>query len=339
MTGVGFADFINGPAPLTRPGPGTERGTFDATATLLLRRQGSHREQLVALMRDLRHEAAVAYPDLVEWDDFLDLDGKRPLTRYNYVREVALLLRLFPDTPFGQFAPEQINYALTKKPARSRYITRSIFNGWFEWGVMMDKVDRSPMRKVPKGKHPKRRPKDIFDEAEIALLEALPTRDGALLTLMFCSGMRKAGCRNLQRRDIDLNRKRMVVTEKGDKTRIVPLPPEALQAVADLDLTEGLNPTDYLWYCRPGGGHRLSRRSPIGDTTFDSWWKRVLAAAGVRYLNIHQTRHTYGQRLREKGAELEIRKLLMGHENIKTTDHYYGRVTVEDAAAVLAEVW
>ena len=33
--------------------------------------------------------------------------------------------------------------------------------------------------------------------------------------------------------------------------------------------------------------------------------------------------------------ELELRKVLMGHENIKTTDHYYGTVTVEDAAHAL----
>ena len=67
--------------------------------------------------------------------------------------------------------------------------------------------------------------------------------------------------------------------------------------------------------------------------------RRTTATAGVRRLNLHQTRHTYGQRLRERGADIEIRQVLMGHESIKTTEHYYGRVNVEDAAAVIAEVW
>ena len=142
-----------------------------------------------------------------------------------------------------------------------------------------------------------------------------------------------------QRKHIDLNRKRWIITGKGDKTRIVPLPDEACQAVADLDLLEGLNPDDHLWYSQPGGHRRLLRRSPICDTTMDRWWTRTCVKAGVRRLNLHQTRHTYGQRCREKGIELEIRQILMGHESIKTTEHYYGRVTVEDAAAVIAEVW
>jgi len=289
-------------------------------------------------MRDVRHEQAAAYPDLAAWIDFLDIEGKSGLTLYNYTREVALLLRMYPETAFCDFTAEQINQALAKKQDRSRYITRSIFNVWFRWGEAQDKIDRNPMVRVAKPKHPYRRPKDIFSEGEIALLENLPTRDGSLLTLMFTSGMRKAGCRNLRFGDIDLDRGRMVVTEKGAKDRIIPLPPEALKAVASLAIVEGLERSDYLWYSKPGG-RGLSRRAPVGDTTFDRWWKRVLEDAGVRYLNIHQTRHTYGQRLREHGIDLELRKELMGHESIKTTDHYYGRVTIEDAADALAKVW
>jgi integrase len=65
----------------------------------------------------------------------------------------------------------------------------------------------------------------------------------------------------------------------------------------------------------------------------------VLADAGVRYLNIHQTRHTYARRLRDRGVTLETRRVLMGHESIKTTEDQYGRETVDDAAVVIDEVW
>jgi hypothetical protein len=33
---------------------------------------------------------------------------------------------------------------------------------------------------------------------------------------------------------------------------------------------------------------------------------------------------------------LEERKVLMGHESIRTTEHLYGRVTVEDVATEIA---
>jgi integrase len=302
----------------------------------------------VALMRDLRHENSAAYPELAEWIDYLDVEGKSQITLYSYTREIALLLREYPNIPFAGFTPEQVTNVLAMKPARSRYITRSILNGWFNWGMAQDKLDRSPMSKVAKPKQPKRRPKDIFSEGEILSLEALPSPDGPLCMILFSTGIRKAGARNLQRKHIDLARKRMEVTEKGDKTRIIPLPDETCLAIADLDLLEGLNPDDYLWYTRPGGRGIIDRTRPIGGTTFDRWWggdpvrpnlKGVCQLAGVRRLNVHQTRHTYGHRLRELGVSLELRKVLMGHENIKTTDYYYGTITVEDAADAIDRMW
>jgi integrase/recombinase XerD len=302
---------------------------------------------LVRLMRDLRHESAAAFPELAAWITRLNVETKSPVTQYNYTREIALLLRENPDTPFREFTPEQIDAVLAMKPPRSRYITRSVLNGWFNWGVKMEKIDRSPMRKAAKPKQPKLRPKDIYTEIEVAKLESLPSPDGALCAILFGAGVRKAGARNLRVRDINLDRKRIEVTEKGDKTRPIPLPDYVCLAIADLLLLEGLNPDDHLWYSRPGGRGKIERSRPIGSTTFDRWWKGdkrnpdygVCQKAGVRPLNVHQTRHTYGHRLREKKIDLELRKELMGHENIKTTDHYYGTVTIEDAADALAEKW
>ena len=63
-------------------------------------------------MRDLRHEDAAAYPDLKAWIDYLDLENNAELTLYNYTREIAMLLRENPDTPFDEFTADQINAAL-----------------------------------------------------------------------------------------------------------------------------------------------------------------------------------------------------------------------------------
>jgi len=109
-----------------------------------------------------------------------------------------------------------------------------------------------------------------------------------------------------------------------------------LSALADLELLEGLRREDFLWYSRPGGGRRKSRRSRIGDTTFENWYKRGIRDAGIRYLNPHQTRHTFGHLLREQGFDLEERALYMGHEDSSTTQKYYGRLTIEDVARKVA---
>jgi len=137
------------------------------------------------------------------------------------------------------------------------------------------------------------------------------------------------------------NRARLVVYHgKGDKDRIVPLPLQAMQAVNELDLLYGLDADDYVWTVIRAPKNQTSwwRRKPVGDTTFERWYRNALEALGVRYLNPHQTRHTYGQMLREHDYDIEERQVLMGHESIKTTQKYYGRVTVEDVARKMTEV-
>lgn len=131
-------------------------------------------------LRDLRHMEARAAGDLGDWLVHLDVEGKRPRTLYQYVRQVAPLLRANPETPFHEFTPAQINEALAQVPRQSRHITRSIYKQWFKWGLVQDRIARNPMDKVPSMRAPKGRPKDIFSQEEQALLEALPAPDGQL---------------------------------------------------------------------------------------------------------------------------------------------------------------
>lgn len=286
-------------------------------------------------LRDLRHLRARAAPDLADWLVHLELEGKADRTIYAYTRAVAPLLRANLDKSVAEITHTDINDQLRLVPARSRYISRSIYNRFFEWAEFDERIDKNPMVRVPKMREGRRRPKDIFSEAEQALLEGLPSPDGPLWTLLFGGGFRRGEARRLQRQHVDLNRERAIVYHgKGDKDRIVPLPTSVLAAVADLELLERLAPADHLWYTKRGKERR--RRDPIGDTTFERWYKLGIEAAGVRYLNPHQTRHTYGHRLREQGFDLEERQLLMGHESSGTTEKYYGRLTIEDVARKVA---
>lgn len=289
-----------------------------------------------AHLRDLRHMEARAASDLADWLVHLDLEGKSPRTLYEYTRKIAPLLRLYPEKELDEFTHTDINEALHRLPERSRYISRSIYNSFFSWADVDERLDRNPMGKVARMRQPKRRPKDIFSEGEIALLEALPSPDGQLFTLLFGTGLRRGEARNLRRDHIDLARARLIVYHgKGDKDRIIPIPGTVLSAVADLDLLERLERTDYLWYTLRGP-HRW-RRDPMGDSTFDRWYRRALKDASLdRYLNPHQTRHTFGWRLRSQGFDLEERQLLMGHERSSTTEKYYGRLTIEDVAEKVA---
>jgi integrase len=295
-----------------------------------------------ALIRDLRHMSARAAPDLADWLVHLELEGKADRTLYEYVRKVAPLLREFPEKATSEFTPADVSLILTRTPKRSREQVRSIINRFFVWAEMHDRTARSPMGKVPKIKHPERRIRDIFTVAEVATLEALPNPDGALFALLFGTGLRKAEARRLTRANIDLDRRRLIVRQgKGGKDRVVALTPSAIQAVADLDLLETLRREDHLWYSHPGGGKVISRRFPIGDTTFSSWYERQLKRAGVRYLNPHTTRHTFATRWLRRGGSLHTLSRALGHASIRTTADLYAHLDLRDLRRDLAliEAW
>ena len=48
-------------------------------------------------------------------------------------------------------------------------------------------------------------------------------RDRCLIKILYWAGLRRSEVQNLDIRDFDFNRKRITLTGKGDKTRVVPI--------------------------------------------------------------------------------------------------------------------
>jgi len=295
--------------------------------------------RLDCLLRDLRHQQAQAAGDLADWLTRLAIERKRPRTIYSYHRELARLLRAYPDHQVGDFTGDDIEAVLITIPDRSRHIARSIYNQFFAWAALKRRIPYSPMGEVAKVKHPHRIDTAIFTLGEVAQLEALPAPDGQLFAFLFGSGLRRFEARNSQRGHVDLDRGRLRIPDgKGGTDIVIPLLPSALQAVADLDLTEGLNPEDHLWHTRPGGGDVIKRRDPIASTTFERWYRRCIKQAGVRYLKPHTTRHTFHELLKlgETPLTLEERQRMMRHQSIRTTVDVYGHTDLNVIQAKLA---
>ena len=110
--------------------------------------------------------------------------------------------------------------------------------------------------------------------------------------------------------------------------------------LADLVLTDGVEPDHFVWYRRGGNqhGHTSSRSRAIGEGTFHRWWERSLEGAGVRYRNPHTARHTFATRWLRRGGRMETLSKAMGHASIATTVDLYGHLDVADIARDLALV-
>jgi integrase/recombinase XerD len=177
----------------------------------------------------------------------------------------------------------------------------------------------------------KRLPKAIAREQVEALLDAagigdgaLPTRDRALVELMYASGARISEAIGVNLGDLDLTARTVRLRGKGNKERIVPIGRFAVAAV-ETYLVRGrasLKPrsTDALFLNARGG--RLSRKGA---------WLVISAAAGRARLDgvtPHTLRHSFATHLLDGGADVRVVQELLGHASVTTTQ-VYTLVTVE----------
>lgn len=276
--------------------------------------------------RDVRYKQAAAYAECSAWQTAIELDGLAERTRLDYLRTVAAFIVRYNTTP-AEWTHLDINAFLASYPAGSRRKVRAHLSSFFNWLEDEDVIDRTPMKKVRTPKQNAQRVPDIFDTVEIAAMSQEP-----LLALMLHTGLRKGECRRLQRRHINLDRGELrVLGGKGDKDRVVPLNLTAQKAVADLDLLERLNPDDYLWSTRPGGGSVVQRDKPIGEASFHRWYVGVLERVGVEYRNPHVCRHTFATRYLRAGGRLSTLQKILGHSSSATTSDFYSHMDIGDA--------
>ena len=275
-------------------------------------------------LRDSRHRDAVAARDLSDWLKWLELGNKAARTLDAYERYTAVLLRAFPDKEFADFTDGDLAHVLATFPPKSRHIVKAAFNSWFKWGYKTRRITGNPVEMLPAMTYKPNRSYDLFTAAESDALCALPSPVGQLMTLMLWTGLRRSEAMFLTGKRLDLGQSQVIVMEgaKGSKTRRVPMIDRVATAASELLTLEGIGPADFVWSVRPGGG-RVKRSQPIGNTSFDRWWRQSLDAANVRHRNPHMTRHSFATRMRELGLPMESIQQRLGHESIRTTSDTY----------------
>ena len=164
---------------------------------------------------------------------------------------------------------------------------------------------------------------DVEGNPQIAPLKETPAtlRNRALIELLYAAGLRVSEAEGIDTSDLDPVNKQVVVTGKGDKTRValfgVPARTalEAYIARGRPALAEGAEPA--LFLNRSGG--RLSARS------MQEIVRREGIGNGVRQrVHPHLLRHSFATHLVEQGADLRVVQHLLGHSSIDTTQIYTG---------------
>jgi integrase len=291
-------------------------------------------------MLDKRYQHTGMGRDVVDFLAWLELGGAADRTLDQYERDLSRACLMYPAKTLAEFSDDDMaQVAKTFKPA-SRRVRVAAYKSFFKWAAGTRRITLRPTDALPVIRRAPKRVYDLFTGPDILALCELPVRDGALFQLMFDTGARKGDCRTVRLRDWrqdatpDAPYGTIVFREgKGGKDRKVPITPTLARKLLELQVLEGVNPSDYLWYTRPGGGTVIARERMIGNGSFTLWWRNNLDAAGVRYRNPHMTRHTMATRfLSNKRGRLETLQLILGHESIQTTSDLYGHLDMRDVA-------
>jgi integrase/recombinase XerD len=146
-------------------------------------------------------------------------------------------------------------------------------------------------------------------------------RDRALLETLYATGSRASEVVGLKLADLHLESRFCKCLGKGSKQRVVPLGEPAIRALGDY--LSQLRPKlvravpDSPWVFVSRGGKPLTR---------EMLWilvKKYTLRAGLnRRVSPHTLRHSFATHLLAGGADLRTVQELLGHANIRTTQHY-----------------
>jgi integrase/recombinase XerC len=146
-------------------------------------------------------------------------------------------------------------------------------------------------------------------------------RDAAVMALLYGSGLRISEALGLKRRDVPRPGEGdvLIVTGKGNKTRMVPVLQKVLALIAD-----------YVAICPhplPEGGPVFvgARGGPLSPRIIQLTMERMRGALGLPdSATPHALRHSFATHLLSRGGDLRAIQELLGHSSLSTTQIYTG---------------
>ncbi|UYP69215.1 tyrosine recombinase [Thalassobacter stenotrophicus] len=217
--------------------------------------------------------------------------------------------------------------------ARRLSALKQLFRFAYEEGWRAD----NPAMQVKGPGKTKSLPQTLPPEAVEALLSAAEqtaktahgrARDTALMRLLYATGMRVSELVGLPVAAVRGNPNMVLVRGKGGRERMVPLSPDAREAVGHwLSIRDTREDTLRMEMGTPPSRFLFPSNGKLGHLTRNWFFTRIKrfaleAQLDPSQITPHTLRHAFATHLLAGGADLRVIQTLLGHADVSTTEIY-----------------
>lgn len=239
-----------------------------------------------------------------------------------YARSLNKTIEVLTDSDINGFIGSLFSEGLKITSIQRKL---SALHGFYKYQIRHGCRDDDPMARIQRPAKGRPLPKTLSENDVFKLLEAPDTdtllgfRDRTMLEVLYASGLRVSELCGLERSNISLEQGVVRVLGKGSKERLVPLGDAARDWLQRYFLEARPEFPD------PRGPAVFPGRSgsPMTRQTFWHRLRHIAQVAGITAdLSPHTLRHAFATHLVNHGADLRVVQLLLGHEDLSTTQIY-----------------
>lgn len=202
----------------------------------------------------------------------------------------------------------------------------SALRSFYSYLLKMEYVQDNPFLLIKAQSTPKRNPDFLYQEEMLELLDSidnqtpLDLRNKAMLELMYASGLRCGEVVGLQIKNIDFQNNVLKVLGKGNKERIVPFHEYACSCMKEYVYVRSTlmkKVDEHGFFFVNKFGNKLTNRG-VQDIVD----RICFQYDATKKIHPHTFRHSFATHLLSNGADIRMVQLLLGHENLSTTQIY-----------------
>lgn len=251
------------------------------------------------------------------------LEGLSEKSLQNYVYEIRMFSN-YIHKPVKQITTNDIRGYLSSIKQERDYQNVTINNkisylrGFFETLLIEEILTKNPMLRIKKLKVNSKELREPLtaEELEIVRNTCTTIREKVMVEFLVSTGVRVTEAVDARISDINWSNCSLVVTGKGDKSRVV-----FFSVKCKLYLQEYIK----IRNCKSDGLFLADRgkRTPLTKSGIEKAIKKIAKRTNItKKISPHVFRHTYASLALQKGMDIVTISQLIGHESVATTQIY-----------------